>query len=36
MKDFDLFGIETHLIPHNPHGLRFEVNLCELYGTELV
>jgi hypothetical protein len=22
MKDFDLFGIETHLIPHNPHGLR--------------
>jgi hypothetical protein len=22
MKDFDLFGIETHSIPPNPHGLR--------------
>jgi hypothetical protein len=22
MKDFDLFGIETHPIPPNPHGLR--------------
>jgi hypothetical protein len=22
VKDFDLFGIETHLIPPNPHGLR--------------
>jgi hypothetical protein len=33
MKDFDLFGIETHLIPPNPHGLCFEVNPCEaLFG----
>jgi hypothetical protein len=22
VKDFDLFGIETHPIPPNPHGLR--------------
>jgi hypothetical protein len=22
VKNFDLFGIETHPIPHNPHGLR--------------
>jgi hypothetical protein len=22
MKDFDLFGIETHSISPNPHGLR--------------
>jgi hypothetical protein len=22
MKDFDLFGIETHPIPPKPHGLR--------------
>jgi hypothetical protein len=22
VKDFDLFGIETHSIPPNPHGLR--------------
>jgi hypothetical protein len=22
LKDFDLFGIETHPIPPNPHGLR--------------
>jgi hypothetical protein len=22
VKDFDLFGIETHPIPLNPHGLR--------------
>jgi hypothetical protein len=22
MKDFDLFGIETHSTPPNPHGLR--------------
>jgi hypothetical protein len=35
MKDFDLFGIETHPIPPNPHGLRAK-RTCPYMGGSCI
>jgi hypothetical protein len=36
VKDFDLFGIETHPISPNPHGLRAKRTSPKLYLTEFL
>jgi hypothetical protein len=33
VNDFDLFGIETHPIPPNPHGLRAKRTSPNMEGT---
>jgi hypothetical protein len=36
MKKFDLFGIQTHPIPLNPHGLRANRTSPDVEGVEEV